>query len=235
MATGLHYADRPAAGPTGPDAAVRGRPREERVPLELAVLLASIGTAKTLVREGVELIGSIRDGLAKKNDQVRQDLTTALKGLEERLDGVGKVAEVAESYFRTHENVTGLLSTCQRLQLFVEDNELELGDWKSPGSEASWRLVAGLYQRLNETRDAPKKVLLDRADWYDEQDRAQIAGKLNDFSSAFDRAKGFVDEKKVPGLKNQLEQMITPLLDAELLLEATIFDKILPSLQKLHT
>ena len=203
------------------------------MPLELAALLAAIETSRAIVREGAALVQTIRKGLSGRNEAVRAELTAKLQSIEERLASIGKVAEVAESYLRTYDNIGDLLSTSEELIQFVKDSGADLRDSRNAGYAPDWDRIASVYRRLGEDSEAPKKVMLDRAEWYDDRDKIQIEGKLKEFSSAYDRAKGFVEGKKMDGVKSELEQMIRPLSEAHTLLSSTLYEQILPSLQRL--
>jgi hypothetical protein len=201
---------------------------------ELTVLLGAIASVRALVHEGTALVDSIHKGMGGRNEAAKEKLAGNLRELEDRLKGIGKVAEVAESYFRTQENVAALLSIAQRLSQFIDDNSLALDQYAHPDSKGSWHIVNLVYRQLGEASDAPQKVLLDRSEWYDDRDKAQIAGKLKDFSAAYDRAKGYVDSKQRQAVQNELEQMIRPLGETSRLLSSTLYDEILRNLQSLR-
>lgn len=202
------------------------------MPLELAALLAAIQTSRAIVREGAVLVETIRS-FSRRNEKVRDELTAKLQSIEQQLASIGKVAEVAESYLKTYDNIGDLLSTSEELIQFVKDSGPDLGDSRNASYARDWERIASVYRRIGEDSDAPQKVMLDRAQWYDERDKIQIAGKLRDFSSAYDRAKGFVEGRKMEGVKSELEQMILPLNQAHTLLSSTLYEQILPSLQHL--
>lgn len=202
--------------------------------LELAALLTAIQATRKLVTEGAELVASIRKGFAGRNEEVRAELTAKLQSIEEQLANIGRVAEVAESYLRTYDNIRDLLATCEELVQFVKDSGNDLIDSRNATYARGWERISSVYRRLGEDSVAPQKVMLDRAEWYDERDKIQIAGKLKEFSSAYDRAKGFIEGRKMDGVKSELEQMQRPLADAETLLSSTLYEQILPSLQTLR-
>ncbi len=201
--------------------------------LELAALLAAIQTARPIVREGTELVTTIRDGISAHNKRVKADLTAKLHSLEEKLESIGQVAEVAESYLKTSDNIGDLLHMSEELNQFVKDAEASLRDSRLPTHDRDWERVTSVYRRIGEARDAPQQVMLDRAEWYDERDKFQIADRMKAFSSAYERAKGFVEARKLDGVRSQLEQMIQPLDEARTLLSLTLYNSILSSLQHL--
>ena len=198
---------------------------------EIGAILGAVAAIGPALREGKELVGSIRAGLSRRNQDVKNDLSKAMEILEERLEAVGRAALLAESYSRTLSNAEGLLSACERLRQQVDTNAAELQDWKSSGY-SRWEIVQSQYRALDQEQQTVRQVLLDRADWYDPKDKGQIEGKLKDFSRAYMGAKGYVDGKQVQGVLNQVEQMIEPLRDAKVLLEDSLYEEILARLQR---
>ena len=202
--------------------------------LELAALLTAIKATRDVVREGIGFVQDIRSGISARNDKIKEDLTAKLTGIEERLKDIGQVAEVVESYLRTFDNIRDLLATSQELLQFIKDSDSDLATSRSTGYAKNWDRVAIMYRRLGEESEAPQKVMLDRAGWYDERDKIQIEGKLKEFTGAYARAKGYVEGRRADGVKSELEQMIRPLSEAQLLLSSSLYDQILPSLQQLN-
>jgi hypothetical protein len=204
------------------------------MPLPLMLLLDSIRTVKAIVQEGKDTIGSIRSGFGSKNDPVKEKLSASLKELERRLGNVGQLAEAAETYFQTDESIARLMALCQRTAQFVNENLAGAGDWRNSEYEHTWSVLELLFQDMDQGREFPRKVMLDRAEWYTDRDKTQIEGKLNEFTVAFERAQAYVNSKDATHLVGEIEAMTRPLKDADLALRSTAYDEILAALKGLQ-
>jgi hypothetical protein len=178
-------------------------------------------------------VESIRSGPLSGNAKTKQELEAKLSELAQSLQHAGSLAWVAAAYSRTNENVLDLLHRCQRADRFLRDNMDKLADGQNHGYQSAWQLMDNLFESISESRDVPRTAMLDRSRWYDEDDRAKIDLRLRDFSIAYERANQAVSVKAARDARRELQGMIEPLADVETLLEDTIYEKVLRTLQQL--
>lgn len=186
----------------------------------------------SIVRETADLVRGIRSGVMARNDEVRARLQERLTSLEQSLADAGRLAAVAEAYTRTNEKVVDLQAACRRVDRFLRDNMSALADGGS-SYDADWRLLDTLFDAVSERRDVPRSAVLDRSEWYDVEDRAKIDMRLNHFSDAYARASVAINGKAARDTHTYVRTMIEALDDVETLLETTIYDKVLRTLQDL--
>ena len=201
--------------------------------IELTALLGAVGAVSSLVKEAVPLVKAIRSGFMTKNQEAKDQLEKGLGALQKSLKDAGALAQVAESYFRTHENILELRSLCGRAQTFLEDNLNDCSNRTNAGYTGNWNVLNTMFQNIDANRDEPRKVVLDRAEWYDVEDKNQIELLLQQFNDAHTEATVQVRQKLAIELRSSLRRMTSALNDTESLLRSTIYDKILRGLQKI--
>lgn len=201
--------------------------------LELSALIAAVEAVSLLVKGTVPVVRAIRSGVMARNEEAKRQLMQSLEQLQQNLQHAGELAQVAEGYFQTLENVLELRSLCGRTEGFLKDNLNECRNSDSANYAGNWRVLEAMFQTIDSNRDAPRKVVLARAEWYDERDRDQIGLLLQQFTAAYERAAAHARNKIADDLLYELRGMISPLQDSETLLRNTVYDKILRTLQKL--
>ena len=201
--------------------------------LELNVLISAVGAISSLVKDTVVSVQAIRSGWMAKNDEAKEQLAESLKQLQESLQHAGELSLAAESYFQTYENIVELLSLSRRAERFLKDNMDELRDRRNPNYEGDWRVLEAMFETIDSRRDAPQKVVLDRAQWYDKDDKAQIELLLQQFTASYERASTHLRHKVADDLAYELQGTNRSLQDSYTLLRNTLYDKILRTLQKL--
>jgi hypothetical protein len=140
---------------------------------------------------------------------------------------------VADSYSQTLEKVTTLLELCKRAKTFLRENMGDLSDGASASYVADWRVLEAIFEGIEANRDVPRSVMLGRAQWYDQSDEDTVEMRLNDFSLAYKGASKSVDARDARDTQRELESMIGPLEDVEVLLRDTIYKKVLNTLQNM--
>lgn len=201
--------------------------------VEIAALVGAVGGITKLVEESVSLINAVRSGFRTDNKQAKEDLSRAVSDLKSRLRAVGVLARTAETYLDVHESLLRLLSSCERLSQFLRENRDDASNWKSSNYAGDWRVIDTLVQEITNGNEVPRRVLLDRAEWFDADDKAKIQIKLNDFTEKFNKATVHANAKQVDGLSAQLEDMVGQLRDADILVKDTVDHKILGTLAAL--
>lgn len=201
--------------------------------IELAAAIAAVKAVSGLVRESVDLVQSIQSGWRAKNDEAQQKLRDRLAQLEQSLSHTGELAWVAAAYARMLESTLELLQSCTRAQLFFRENIDSLSRRAHDEYDADWRLAQVLFDGVDENRAMPRKALLDRVDWYDEKDRAQIDLLLNGFDEAYSQATAFVQTKAAREVQPQLDRMVASLKSVRDALQTTMYDQVLQTLQQL--
>ncbi len=202
--------------------------------IELSALVTAVGAISALMKETVPVVQTIRSGFMARNKAAQEKLTQSLTELQRNLQHAGELARVAESYLKTHENILELRMLCSRAEAFLKENFEECRSSGSRNYAGSWNVLDTMFQTIDDTRDTPRKVIMDRAEWYDEKDKNQINGRLQDFSSAYQRAAASVELKAASKLSHELRGMTSTLQDVETLLRNTIYDTILRALQRLE-
>ena len=203
------------------------------MPVELAAAIAAVEGVSSLVKASSELVARIGEGFFRRENGAKRELQEKLAELEESLDHGSDLARVAGAYLRVHEKVATLLHLCKRTDAVLRATVDDLEDDRSPAYDAAWRVMQTLFESIGDNRDVPRSVLLDRAEWYDVQDKAQIELRLNDFSFAYAAAADSVRSKLVRDARRDLETMVRSLEDVETLLRTTVYDKILRALEAL--
>lgn len=203
--------------------------------LELAAVLQGIRLIRSVLGETKELLAGIRGGLGsnRRLEEAKASLAQKLNALEDKLSQIGSAARAAEAYLLTHDEVRDLLVRCERTEEFVKQHEGSLSTYQSPDFRGNWKLVEMLYQAIEEKRDVPQKVILNRVQWFDQQDHGQITSDLQDFEQAFQRSSGRVEDRKAAPLLNELATMQRHLVRADTALRDTVYSKILAGLKDL--
>ncbi len=205
------------------------------MPVELAALITAVSSVSTLVKEAAPIVESIRSGVMARNDEQKQKLAQKLELLEQNLQRAGQLSQVAESYFQTQENILELLALCRRAEVFLKDNLAESRDRSSADYTLNWKVLDGIFETIDSNREAPRKVVLDRSEWYDSSDKDKIELLLQQFTSSFERASTNVRNKLADDLLFELRGMTNHLQDVETLLRNSLYNKILRALQTLGT
>jgi hypothetical protein len=201
--------------------------------LEIAALLTAVGTINTLTKQTVEIVQTIRSGMMARNDDTKQKLDTVLKQIQENLKLTGKLAQAAEAYARTLEDVLELLSVCRRADDILKENLDSCRDRNHPNYASTWRVLDEIFRTIDTSRDTARKVISGRQEWYDQQDKIQIEDRLNQFTQAYTTAVADVRMRSADELVRDLRSMNGNLQDTELFLRSTVYDKILRALQDL--
>jgi hypothetical protein len=204
--------------------------------IELSTLLTAAGSISPILKDMVPFVKTISSGIFfRRNEEAKRQLTEKLQEIQQHLRNAGNLAQVAEMYSRTHENVLELLWLCRRAERFLSDNLDDFRNRSNASYAGNWKVLDTLFETIDSSRDAPRKAVLDRGEWYDATDKAQVELKLQEFTSAYERASVGVRSKAADELLPELRGMTRPLLDAENLLRSTVYDKILRSLQRLSS
>lgn len=201
--------------------------------LELSALITAVEAVSLLIKGTAPIVRTIRSGMMARNEEAKKQLMQSLEGLQQNLEHVGELAQVAEGYLQTLENVLELRYLCGRVEGFLKDTLDECRSRDSANYVGNWRVLEAMFQIIDSSRDAPRKVVLDRAEWYDKSDKDKIELLLQQFTAAYERAAAHARNKIADDLLYELRGMISPLQDAETLLRNTVYDKILRTLQKL--
>jgi hypothetical protein len=201
--------------------------------IELALAIEAVRAVSSLVTSSADAAKSIRSGFRARNEEARRELETRLAELGRALDHAGALARAAEAYSRTLENIVSLLQACGRVRDFLQANLEDLSESSGADYHADWRVVDAMFDAIRENQSVPRAVLLDRAEWYDQEDKDKIELRLSDFNGAFRDASKSARNRFVRDLENELRGMISPLEDVEFLLRATVYDKILRTLEEI--
>ncbi|RMF29186.1 MAG: hypothetical protein D6759_14415 [Chloroflexi bacterium] len=203
------------------------------MPLDLSTLLSSVGLLNSLVEETIPLVQTIRSGFRANNEEAKQHLSERLKQLQQNLQQAGQLARVAEAYLRTYEDVLELVWLCRRAERFLKGNLDNCRNRDNPDYLGCWNVLDAMFETIDSNRDTPRKAVMDRARWYDEEDKKQIEILFQQFTQAYERASVCVRTKVADDLLHELRGMTRSLQDAEALLQSTLYDKILRALQAL--
>ncbi len=201
--------------------------------LEIAALLTAVGTINSLTKQTVDIVQTIRSGMMARNDEAKQKLEDSLKQIQDNLKLTGKLAQAAEAYARTLEDVLELLALCRRADDVLKENLESCRDRNHPNYASTWRVLDEIFRNIDNNRDTARKVIAGRQEWYDQQDKIQIEDRLNQFNQAYSSALADVRVKSADELSRDLRGMNGNLQDTELFLRSTVYDKILRTLQDL--
>lgn len=201
--------------------------------VELSTLLAAVGAVSSCIKEAVPIVQTIRSGVMARNKEAQEKLTKSLKELQQNLQHAGELAQRTEEYLRTHENILELQWLCRRAEGFLKDNLDDCRSRNSANYTGNWNVLDTMFQTIDTNREASRKVVMNRAEWYDERDKDQIEILLQQFTSAYDKAAAHVKHQVASDLLHELHSMTSALQDAETLLRNTIYNRILRTLQKL--
>jgi hypothetical protein len=202
------------------------------MPVELALLLAAAESVTGFAAKAAPVVSEIKSSMFANNEKAKAELQAKIDGLETDLQNVAKLTHVIRAYFRTHENVLKLTAICERTSRFVQANA-DLRDREAAGYAGAWSVLGEMFAAIDENRDAALEVSLNVAEWYSTADAAQIPTLLNQFTSAFDRARENMREKTASPLADRLDEMRNSLRSVETVLEATMNNQVLPTLQGL--
>lgn len=204
--------------------------------LELGLILEAVGGVGGLVKQALSIAETVRTDLlgGNKNKETKQKLTEQLQKLEDNVRQTGQLAVYLEGYLQTHENVLELLALCLQTRRFLEANAEACRNRDHAAYPGNWSVIGAWFEIVDSRRDAPRKVVQDRAEWYDVKDKAQIEAFLQQFTSAYDRASVSVRTRVASDLLHELSDMIRPLQETDTALRTTIFDQILKTLQGLR-
>ncbi len=197
------------------------------------VLVAAVGAISTFVKEAGPIVNTIRSGFMARNKEAQMQLAQKLQELQHNLQLVGELTQVVETYFETHENVLELLSHCSRAQEFLKENIEECRNKDTGNYSGNWKILDIIFQNMKRSDKAANKVILDRAKWYDQQDKDQIELLLQQYTAHYGRGEASVRHKVADDVLHELRGMTNALEDTEALLRNTIYGKILKALQSL--
>lgn len=204
-----------------------------RLAVEIVALIAAVEATIGLIKAAVPVVQEIRVGMFGQNKKAQEQLTKNLEELQSNLKQIGELAQITEGYFQTLENVLELQSICSRTEGFLKDTISECRNSESINYKGNWRVLDTLFQVIDSNREAPKKVILARAEWYDKKDKEQIELLLQQFNAAYERATISVRGYLADDLLYELRSMTSLLQDVITLLRNTVYNTILKALQKL--
>lgn len=194
--------------------------------------IAAVKAVGAIARE----VGSVVQGLRTRRfarDSAKEELEARLVQLQEGLQHAGRIASLAAAYTRAHGMVRSLNELCARAQVFIRENMESLVDRDAKEYDVDWRTVEMIFDGIRANRGVPQLAALDRHEWYDDQDRAQIDLRLDDFRLSYERATSAVERKAARDAEAELRRMIEALGQVDLMLDNTLYAKMFDALQSL--
>lgn len=207
--------------------------REGAIPVPILEAIAAVKAAGALAREVSDAVKSLRSGLMARNDEAKAKLEAQIGELRESLHHAGQIAHLAAEYTRAHAKVRSLNELCARGQVFIRENMPSLVDRESNQYDVNWRTVEMIFDGIRSNRDVPHLAALDRQQWYDDQDRAQIDLRLDDFRLGYERSVGAVERKAARDAETELKGMTEALGQVDLMLDNTLYAKMFDALESL--
>jgi hypothetical protein len=168
-----------------------------------------------------------------RNDELKKKLEAQLQELRNSLHHAGQIATLASEYTRAYQKVRALSDLCNRANLFLRENMDSLADRDAPNYESDWRVLELTFDGIRDNQDVPLLAALDRANWYDDQDRAQIDMRLRDERRVYDKAADAVTRRAAREVEREVKTMIDVLAEVNLMLEDTLYAKMFDALKTL--
>jgi hypothetical protein len=196
--------------------------------LEIAAMVSAVEAVGALIKTATSVIQDIR-----KNDDAKKQLADSMEKLRQSLTHAGELAQAAENYFQTFQNVLELRLLCSRAEDFLRENIDECRDRERPDYEGDWKILQIMLQTIETNSQVARQVVMQCANWYDRDDNNQITLLIQQFTTYYDGAKSDVNHREANDLLRDLHDMTTRLLDVETLLGNTIYKKILMALKNL--
>ena len=214
---------------------VEGTELERSAPIAVPILeaIAAIKAAGAIARAADEAVKALRTGVFARNDDLKKKLEAQLQELRNSLHHAGQIATLAAEYAQAHQKVRALTELCNRANLFLRDNMDSLCEHDDPNYLSDWRVLEMIFDGIRDNQDVPRLAALDRANWYDDQDRAQIDMRLEDERRAYDQAADAVARKAARDLERHVKAMIDSLAQVNLMLENTLYAKMFDALKAL--
>jgi len=201
--------------------------------VEVSAILASAGALTAAIKAAAPLVQSMSSGIFAQNKKAKQQLVERLDEAQKLLRQTGELAAVAADYCRTHEDVLQLLWRCREAEQCLKDNLDACRDRQSMDYAGKWQLLEAMFQNIDRDADVPRKVMMDRAAWYQIEDRTQIPMLLQQFTGAYNRALGCIHAGNVDVLGREISDMVGRLQEVETGLRITLYDRILEELKRL--
>lgn len=201
--------------------------------MNLQLVLQTVGATLQLIGELGKLVDKLSGGLFGKG-AASQEAQAKLAQVQASIREIGKLGEVARAYATAHDEVRHLLFLSERAEQFLRDNVDVARTRGAAEYSASWQLMATWFDTLATTQDAVRKNVLDRSEWYDDQDRNQIGLLLTQFTAAYNQASTAARNHLADELLHHLREMSARLRDADSLLRNTLYDKVFRAIQGLR-
>ena len=227
-------AERAASHRAEPELRCNARAREEAgiaVLIDDAIL--AVKGAAVVARTVDTAVKTLKVGWSQRSTKVKEQLESDVAKLRESLQHAGRLATLASEYSRAYEKVQALSELCNRANLFLRENMDSLAKRTAPEYESDWRVLELIFDGIRDNQDVPDLAALDRAKWYDDQDRAQIDLRLEDERRAYDKAADAVGRRAVRDVEREVKTMIDALSQVDLMLENSLYGKMFDALKAL--
>lgn len=195
--------------------------------LEIAALVAGVAGVKKLVDETLPLVDTITARFSSRTKAAKADVEAKLKEIKERLPALGQLAEVADAYVETLDQVHRLYVDCVVLDQYLRVSEDMLANRLGPEFDAGWATADQLLDVVNRDRVASRKTHQDRQKWLDTSDDARLVPLLNEVNIAYERCAAFAEARRPGELRDGLKRLQEPLMTADTLLRTTLREDIL--------
>jgi hypothetical protein len=197
--------------------------------------IQAIGAIVTGAKQAIEKIQGGWGAKKKQTEDAKKELQEKLAMLEAKLGNIGQIARAAEAYLRAHENLLALGAVCHQVEEFINTHGGSLGNVTSGRFKHDWQLLDQLYNEVEKNQQTARRVVMDREEWYDEQDKAQINGNLMESTMALERVSKDIRNRSADSLAMEVETMQRHIVNADTALQDTLYRKILDTLQRLAT
>ncbi len=195
--------------------------------------IEAIKAAGTIARLADEGVRALRTGVFARNDDLKKKLEKQLEELRNSLHHAGQIATLAAEYAQAHQKIRALTELCNRANLFLRDNMDSLCERADSNYLSDWRVLEMVFDGIRDNQDVPRLAALDRANWYDDQDRAQIDMRLEDERAAYAKAAEAVGRKAARDVEREVKTMIDSLAQVNLMLEDSLYGKMFDALKAL--
>jgi hypothetical protein len=178
-------------------------------------------------------VKALKLGWSQRSSKVKEELESDVAKLRESLQHAGRLATLASEYSRAYEKIRSLNELCNRANLFLRENMDALSHRNDVSYESDWRVLELIFDGIRDNQDVPDLAALDRANWYDDQDRAQMDLRLDDERRAYGKAADAVARKAARDAEREVKAMIDALSQVDLMLENSLYGKMFDALKAL--
>jgi hypothetical protein len=195
--------------------------------------IVAVKGAAVVARTIDTAVGALRLGWSQRSSKVKEKLESDVATLRDSLQHAGRIAALASEYSRAYEKIRSLNDLCNRANLFLRENMDSLSKRNNATYDSDWRVLELIFDGIRDNQDVPNLAALDRAKWYDDQDRVQIDLRLDDERKAYDRAAEAVARRAARDAERAVKAMIDALSQVDLMLENSLYGKMFDALRAL--